>query len=349
MRVVSIVGARPQFIKASVVSKELIRAGVEEIVVHTGQHYDYNMSEIFFNELGLPKPLYRFTLKGRSHAQMSAEMLVNIEQVLISNSVDLVLLYGDTNSTLAGALAAAKLSIPIAHIEAGVRSFNKKMPEEINRILTDRVSTLLFCPTNEAIRNLKNEGIKENLFLVGDVMQDVAMSFNKFAKKPDFDISAEFFLATVHRAENCDDESRLESIFRALELIAKNTQVVLPLHPRVLKIVESKKIGRGITLVDPVPFFEMIWLLKSCKMVLTDSGGLQKEAYFYKKPCITLRDESEWVESIENNYNVLAGANSDKIVSLINHKFNTNFSKNLYGNGDSSIKIVKKILEFFNV
>lgn len=348
MKILTIVGARPQFIKASVVSKELQRRGVEEALLHTGQHYDAHMSQVFFEELKIPRPKYGFELSGKSHAEMTAEILVNCERVMAEERPDIVLVYGDTNSTLAGALAASKLHVPIAHIEAGLRSFNKKMPEEINRILTDQISSLLFCPTDEAVKNLASEGIETGVFQVGDVMQDVALAFGRFAKKPTIYVGENFILATIHRAENTDHPERLEAIFAALDEIAKTTQVILPLHPRTQKIIQHSKFSiQNLTIIQPVPFFEMLWLLKNCTMVMTDSGGVQKEAYFHGKPCVTLRDESEWVEILEQNYNILVGADKKKILESLHHNFSTDYSQRLYGDGDAAVKIVDEIKRFF--
>jgi len=347
LKIATIIGARPQFVKASVVSRALLRLGINETLIHTGQHYDENMSQVFFEELGIPKPTYRFELSGKTHGEMTAEILVNCEKVLNAEKPDILIVYGDTNSTLAGALAASKLHIPIAHIEAGLRSFNNKMPEEINRILTDRISTLLFCPTDEAVKNLKSEGIVNGVFQIGDVMQDVALEFGRFAKKPDIETEDRFLLCTIHRAENTDDESRLKSIFEALNKIAKDSQIILPLHPRTAKKLASiGEIDKHLKIIEPVPFFEMVWLLKNCDMVLTDSGGVQKEAYFHSKPCVTLRDETEWVETLEHNYNILAGADSRRIIDACKHDFNPDYSKKLYGDGDAAEKIVKNIVGY---
>ena len=349
MKIATIIGARPQFIKASVVSSELQKKGIEEILIHTGQHYDENMSQVFFEELKIPKPTYVFEIKERTHGAMTGEILKNCEKVLSSEKPDMVLIYGDTNSTLAGALAAVKLHIPIAHIEAGLRSFNHKMPEEINRILSDRISTLLFCPTDIAVKNLADEGITKGVFQVGDVMLDVALKFAKFANKPNIDVEDRFVLSTIHRAENTDDEVRLRDIFEGLIEISKRIPVILPLHPRTKKIVKTLNIKtNNLKIVEPVSFFEMIWLLKHCEMVFTDSGGLQKEAYFNQKPCVTLRDESEWVETIENNYNILVGTKKAKIVESLQYRFNTNYSKKLYGDGDTSSLIVDEMVKCFS-
>jgi len=300
----------------------------------------------------IPKPDFYLGVGGKSHGAMTGEMIIKLEEVMLKEKPDVVMVYGDTNSTLAGAISASKLHIPIAHVEAGLRSFNMKMPEEINRILTDRVSKWLFCPTNTAIENLKKEGFGNfdcKIIKSGDVMQDAAMFYRQYAKKPEnVNLKNEFILSTVHRAENTDDKQRLKNIFEALEEIAKDIQVVLPLHPRTEKILNKNNISlKNITLIEPVGYLEMVWLLDNSKMVITDSGGLQKEAYFFKKPCITLRDETEWVELIKNEFNVLSGTDKEKILDIYNNfVFNDNFSKELYGNGFASAKIVKELLEF---
>ncbi|WP_413944585.1 non-hydrolyzing UDP-N-acetylglucosamine 2-epimerase [Bdellovibrio sp. HCB-162] len=345
MKIVTIVGARPQFVKAAVVSRAIQKnPKIEEIIVHTGQHYDANMSDIFFEEMKIPKPKYNLGVSGLSHGAMTGEMLKGIEEILINEQPDWVLVYGDTNSTLAGALAASKLHIKIAHVEAGLRSFNMRMPEEVNRILTDRISTILFCPTDTAVANLKKEGyanINAKVVNVGDVMLDAANFYAEFA--PNTAPPTPFVLATLHRAENTDDEKRLKSIFHALREIGKSTQIILPLHPRTKKIVESLKIStEGIVITPPASYFEMISYLKSCSLVVTDSGGLQKEAYFFKKQCITLRDETEWVELVTSGTNVLTGSDSKKIVDTYNEmliqKKPPRF-ESLYGDGFAGEKI----------
>ena len=349
MKIVTILGARPQFIKAGSVSREIAKHNdIEEIIVHTGQHFDSNMSDIFFEEMKIPKPHYNLNINGLSHGAMTGQMLEKIEEILINEQPDWVMVYGDTNSTLAGALAATKLHIKVAHIEAGLRSFNMNMPEEINRILTDRVSNILFCPTQTAIDNLNNEGYEKLDIKVvnsGDVMQDGAMFYKKLAVKPTVELKNEYILATIHRAENTDDKERLKNIFEALNIIAEKQQVVLPLHPRTKKIIESLELNiENLTIIEPVGYLEMVYLIKNSSMILTDSGGLQKEAYFFEKPCITLRDETEWVELIENKFNVLAGANKNKILDLYdNFEFNNNFSINLYGAGSASSLIVQSL------
>ena len=351
MKILTIIGARPQFIKAGAVSREISKhKGLKETIVHTGQHYDSNMSDIFFEQMHIPKPDYYLGIGGKSHGAMTGEMIIKLEEVMLKEKPDVVMVYGDTNSTLAGNIAASKLHIPVAHVEAGLRSFNMKMPEEINRILTDRVSKWLFCPTDTAVKNLKKEGFENfdcKIIKSGDVMQDAAIFYKQYANKPEnVNVKKEFVLATVHRAENTDDINRLENIFEALDEISKDIQVILPLHPRTKKILTQNNINpKNITIIEPVGYLEMVWLLDNSKMVITDSGGLQKEAFFFKKPCITLRDETEWVELVENNFNILAGANKEKILNLYkNHKFNDCFEIDLYGNGKASEIICKELL-----
>jgi len=280
---------------------------------------------------------------------MTGQMLEKIEEVLLKEKPDWVIVYGDTNSTLAGALAASKLHIKVAHIEAGLRSFNMHMPEELNRILTDRVSTILFCPTNTAIKNLKNEGFDNfecKVIKSGDVMQDGAMFYKDLAVKPKCDIKEYYILCTIHRAENTDNEMRLRDIFEALNEIGNEKQIILPLHPRTRKIIEKLNISiDNLSIIEPVGYLEMVWLIDNCTLVMTDSGGLQKEAFFFEKPCITLRDETEWVELVENGFNVLVGADKDKMIeSYKKQKFNYNFDLNLYGGGDASRKIIRELV-----
>ena len=376
MKILTILGARPQFIKASLVSREIAKhSEIQEVIVHTGQHYDANMSDIFFEEMQIPKPDYFLGIGGKSHGAMTGQMIEKIEEVAIKEKPDWILVYGDTNSTLAGAIVASKLHIKLAHVEAGLRSFNMNMPEEINRILTDRVSTILFCPTETAMKNLKAEGFPfllaldhpQRIINVGDVMLDGAMFYRNLAKKPSLvnsdlclvnsettnhqpPITIPYILCTIHRAENTDDKNRLKNIFEALDEIAKEKQVILLLHPRTKKSIERYSLNTNyITLVEPVGYLEMVWLLDNCELVMTDSGGLQKEAYFFKKQCITLRDETEWVELVECGANILVGANKDKILEAYkNHKsLTTNHqSLNLYGGGKASEKIVEELLKF---
>jgi len=353
MKIVTILGARPQFIKAGTVSREFAKySEIEEIIVHTGQHFDANMSDVFFDEMKIPKPHYNLNINGLGHGAMTGQMLEMIEEVLLKEKPDWVMVYGDTNSTIAGALAASKLHIKVAHVEAGLRSFNMKMPEEVNRILTDRISSILFCPTQSAIDNLQKEGY-DNLDIRvvknGDVMQDGAMFYKDLAVAPNNVIlQKEYILSTVHRAENTDDPSRLEAIVEALNEIAKEIQIILPLHPRTKNILNKSDmtLSENITVIDPIGYLTMVFLIKNAKLIMTDSGGLQKEAFFFEKPCITLRDETEWIELIENGFNILAGANKEKIVEHYkSYKFNDDFSIDLYGGGKASEVIVKELLK----
>jgi len=356
MKILTILGARPQFIKASSVSRVISSHNeITEIIVHTGQHFDTNMSNIFFDEMKIPKPDYNLNINGLGHGAMTGQMLEKIEEVLLKEKPDWVIVYGDTNSTIAGALAAAKLHIKVVHIEAGLRSFNMNMPEEVNRILTDRISNILFCPTQSAINNLKKEGFpfklannnQQHINNVGDVMQDSAIFFAELAVKPQCNISNEYILCTIHRAENTDDIARLSQIIEALNHIHKSTQVILPLHPRTKQIIEKNHIPIDFTIIKPIGYLEMIWLINNCNFVMTDSGGLQKEAYFFKKPCITLRDETEWIELVENNFNKLVGASKSEIIDAVNNisNMNKNFDINLYGDGNASQKIIEELLK----
>lgn len=354
MKILTILGARPQFIKAGSVSREISKhKEIEEIIIHTGQHYDANMSDIFFEEMQISKPNHFLGIGGKSHGAMTGQMIEKIEEVTLKEKPDWMMVYGDTNSTLAGAIVASKLHIKLAHIEAGLRSFNMRMPEEINRILTDRVSSILFCPTDTAIHNLKNEGYDHQQCKIvksGDVMQDGANFYKSLAKKPNMEINKNFILCTIHRAENTDDEVRLKSIFEALNEIAKEEQVVLPIHPRTRKIIKSLKINVSkLKVIDPVGYLEMVWLIDNCKIVMTDSGGLQKEAYFFKKQCITLRDETEWIELVDCGINTLVGADKKQILQAYHNVADfkhTIFDLNLYGKGNISKLIIKELLKF---
>lgn len=350
MKLITIIGARPQFIKAAAVSREIAKHDdIKEIIVHTGQHFDANMSEIFFHQMQIPKPNYNLAINSLSHGAMTGRMMEKIEKILLAEKPDWVLVYGDTNSTIAGSLAATKLHIKVAHVEAGLRSFNMNMPEEINRIVTDRISDILFCPTETAVNNLKNEGyenIKTKIINCGDVMLDAALFYAPMSKKPQIELPEKFILSTIHRAENTDDPQRLKAIFEALSEISKQIPIVLPLHPRTKKIIGNYKLETtNLQIIEPVGYFEMVHLLQNCEMVMTDSGGLQKEAYFFAKLCITLRDETEWVELVENGFNKLVGADKNKIIKAFNEMFlkKINFNKNLYGNGFASQKIINEL------
>lgn len=354
MKIVTVVGARPQFIKAAVVSRVISKYDdVEEVIVHTGQHYDANMSEVFFSEMSIPVPKYNLHIGGGTHGAMTGKMLEKIEEVLLAEKPDVVLVYGDTDSTLAGALAAAKLHIPVAHVEAGLRSFNMRMPEEINRALTDRVSRWLFCPTETAVGNLRAEGYDKlgaDISCIGDVMYDAAIYYraqDKASAEIKALTEATYYLATVHRAENTDNPERMKGIFGALEEIAEHTKVVLPIHPRTRKILDSMGMKiKNITLLDPVGYFDMLYLQGHALAVFTDSGGVQKEAFFAGKPCVTLRDETEWVELVEHGYNVLTGAEKECILTA-EQELKTkklDFSLPLYGDGHAGEKIISELL-----
>lgn len=354
-KVLTVLGARPQFIKAATVSRKLSEYGIDETIVHTGQHFDDNMSKIFFEEMNIPKPKYNLNIHSLSHGAMTGRMIEQIEKIIIKETPDVVIVYGDTNSTLAGALSAQKLHIPIAHVEAGLRSFNLKMPEETNRILTDRISSYLFCPTDNAIKNLKNEGFENfpcSLIRSGDVMQDAALYYEKISDEKSQVIKklnlkdSKFILSTIHRQENTDNSSRLLNIIEALNELSKEYKIILPIHPRTQNIINKSSIQLDFEPVNPVGYFDMIQLIKNCEFVITDSGGLQKEAFFFKKYCITTRDETEWVELVENGFNVVASADKEIILQesqKISSK-SANFDMNLYGNGMAGESIVKSLL-----
>jgi len=352
MKILTILGARPQFINAASISREIAKyKELKEVIVHTGQHFDANMSDIFFDEMKIPKPNYNLNINGLSHGAMTGQMIERIEEVVLKEKPDWIIVYGDTNSTLAGAIVASKLHIKLAHIEAGLRSFNMKMPEEVNRILTDRVSDILFCPTDTAIENLQNEGydnFSSKIIKSGDVMQDGAMFYKKFATKPKCNIEENYILATIHRAENTDNEKRLRAVFEALNEIGKEKQVILPLHPRTKNIINKLNIDtNNLKIIDPVGYLDMVWLITNCELVMSDSGRLQKEAFFFHKPCITLRDETEWVELVEHNFNILVGADKEKILEVYkNAIFNQEFSMDFYGKGQASKKIVQGLIKY---
>ncbi len=373
MKICTIVGARPQFIKAAAVSRAIRKHNrktnsshsiITEVIIHTGQHYDRGMSDVFFKEMQIPRPACSLDIHGLSHGAMTGRMLEKIEAALLNENPDMVMVYGDTNSTLAGALAASKLHIPVAHVEAGLRSFNRRMPEETNRILTDHIATILFCPTRKAVELLAREGVASGdnnretsrastlepaAHLVGDVMFDAVLHYKKKSKKPDFPLPKHFILATIHRAENTDNPDRLTSITRAFEEIGRETPVVIPLHPRTRKMMRARfplsdlKLG----VMDPVGYLEMLYLLEKCEMVMTDSGGVQKEACFFKKPCVTIRDETEWVELVEHGFNRIAGCETESVRDAY-HEMKAkkiDFSVNLYGDGDAAGKIVSILNE----
>jgi len=359
LKIISIVGARPQFIKAAAVSRVLRKTqGVREVLVHTGQHYDANMSEVFFKELEIPRPDYNLGIGSATHGAQTGRMLEAIEEVLLREKPDWVLVYGDTNSTLAGALAAVKLHIPVAHIEAGLRSFSRRMPEEINRVLTDHASDILFAPTKAAVENLRREGIsEERIQLVGDVMYDVALYYGKKADcrsqilnqlelKP-----KEYILATIHRAENTDDPQRLRAIFEGFSEVAQEIKVVLPLHPRtraaLVEVGLYDKVARSVCLIEPVGYLDMVMLEKNARVIATDSGGVQKEAFFYRVPCLTLRDETEWVELVDLGWNrIIPPTSKERVSAGICENLQTSGGSDgyPYGDGESAERIVHLLM-----
>ena len=356
MRIISIIGARPQFIKASAISRAIrtynksTTDSINETIIHTGQHFDKNMSKVFFNELEIPEPDYNLEISGLKHGAMTGRMLEKIENILEEIQPNAVLIYGDTNSTLAGALAASKLHIPIAHIEAGLRSFNMNMPEEINRIISDRISTLLFCPTEEAIKNLHAEAVNSGTHLVGDVMYDAVKFYGEKAKN-DIDLdkwdltNKEYVLCTIHRAENTNDSLRLVSILDALQEITRQCKIILPLHPRTRQLINTYGINEklnDLNIIEPVSYLEMLRLEDSALAILTDSGGVQKEAFFNKVPCITLRDETEWVETVQLGWNQVVGTDKEKILASFNGipHWQTQTGMEPYGNGTAAEKIL---------
>ena len=378
LRIASIVGARPQFIKLAPIAKLLSSS---HLIIHTGQHYDYEMSQVFFEELGIKAPDYHLGVGSGPHGWQTAEMIKRIEDVLLKEKPDIVIVYGDTNSTLAGALTAAKLHILVAHVEAGLRSFNKKMPEEINRVLTDHCSDILFCPTETAVNNLREEGFT-NIFNngklidetsitsylsplvinVGDIMYDALLLYLELARKKSNILgklkltNTEYYLATLHRAENTDNLENLRNIFEALVEISKDTPIILPLHPRTKNSIKSLNPSLltshfSLRIIDPVSYFDMLILEANAKIIFTDSGGVQKEAFLFKVPCITLRNETEWIETLQSGWNILVGADREKIINahrMIAHNLINNnippHTYNFYGDGRASKKIIKVLL-----
>lgn len=356
IRIITIVGARPQFVKAAMLSRAISMCNkegmsFEEKLIHTGQHYDENMSRVFFHEMGILKPTWQLHCGNHTHGAMTGQMLMDIEKILIDNQPDYVLVYGDTNSTLAGALAASKLHIPVVHVEAGLRSFNKAMPEEINRILTDHVSSILCCPTQTAVQNLHKENITKGVYHVGDIMYDAALLFGKEAEQRSTILQTlglspkEFLLCTVHRAENTDSQERLCQIAQAWTEIAASERIVIPLHPRTKIYLEKYNLlatlqqQSNILFTAPLGFLDMVMLERNARIILTDSGGIQKEAYFHKTPCITLREETEWTETIESGWNQLAGFHAKDIIKCLS---TSNDRKEIqeYGDGNTAQKIL---------
>jgi UDP-GlcNAc3NAcA epimerase len=321
-----------------------------EVIIHTGQHFDQNMSDIFFNEMGLPKPDYNLNINQMSHGQMTAKMMEKIEPILMDEKPNGVLVYGDTNSTLAGSLTAAKLHMPVFHVEAGLRSYNRAMPEEINRVLTDHLSSLLFCPTENAVNILAKEGVQKGVENCGDVMYDAFLKFKQQIENGENEIpegDSPYVLATVHRPENTDNKNNLISIFKELDKINQKIRVVLPLHPRTKGQLHKFGIQTKIQWVEPVGYLSMLSLLNSAEMVITDSGGLQKEAFFAEKKCITVRDETEWIELIDIDVNRLSGPSELDGVFEGMRANECDFSKKLYGNGNAGKIIVDSMVEYF--
>lgn len=355
MKILTIVGARPQFIKASALSRAILNnPNFEEVIVHTGQHFDANMSDVFFDEMEIPTPKYHLNINSLSHGAMTGRMIEEIEKVLLAEKPDVLLVYGDTNSTLAGALAAKKIHIKVAHVEAGLRSFNMAMPEEINRILTDRISDFLFCPTDTAINNLKAEGYDNfncEIIKSGDVMYDAALYYKKKAQSTstilaDNNIeSGNYILATIHRQENTDNKANLAGIVEALNEVNASTKVLVPLHPRTKKIIADSGLSIDFAVIDPVGYIDMVQLTANAKLIMTDSGGLQKEAFFFGKNCVTMREQTEWVELVNHGFNITTGAVKDVIVNGYKIMLNkqNNFNVNLYGTGNAAEEILEGI------
>ena len=353
-----VLGARPQFIKAAPLSKSFQRQHFQELIIHTGQHYDQNMSDVFFNEMNIPKAKYNLGIGGGLHGEQTGKMLISLEKVFLEEKFHLVVVLGDTNSTLAGALVASKLHIPLAHVEAGLRSFNREMPEEINRVVTDHLSDLLFCPSMVSHDNLKEEGIQKNIHVVGDTMVDALMDFlpkveklNSFSK---YEMeSKKYFLLTIHRPFNADSDENLSEILKACT--KASYPVLFPCHPRtrnrakkVLKFLQQGSTLGKVKMIDPVGYLEMLSLQQNARMILTDSGGIQKEALYLKVPCLTLRSETEWIETFEGGWNQLINANEKLILSAMNKEYKLMEPPKPYGEGHSCNKIVKIISEFLN-
>ncbi len=358
MKILTIIGARPQFIKAAAVSRMFSQhLNINEIILHTGQHYDKNMSDIFFDEMNIPRPNYHLEINTLSHGAMTGRMMEAIEKILEIENPDFTMVYGDTNSTLAGALSAKKKHCKIVHVEAGLRSFNMDMPEEINRILTDRISDVLFCPTDTAVLNLYNEGFdkfQSKIIQNGDVMEDAALFYSKMAGEKSTIIQdlklegRDFVLCTIHRAENTDDPQRLTSLIDAINKINLKMDVVIPLHPRTLNKIKANNISLNAKILSPIGYFDMIRLIQESRLIMTDSGGLQKEAFFFNKYCLTLRDQTEWVELVNHDYNRLTGVDSLEIIKAFDYFMVKTFNKahDFYGGGKASSIIVDTLLTY---
>ncbi|MEW6096332.1 MAG: UDP-N-acetylglucosamine 2-epimerase (non-hydrolyzing) [bacterium] len=355
MKVATIVGARPQFIKLAPLSQK-IRLKCKEVLIHTGQHYDYEMSKVFFDELGIPSPDYHLGVGSESHAVQTGKMLIKIEEVLVKEKPNIVLVYGDTNSTLAGALATAKLNIPVGHVESGLRSFDHSMPEEINRVITDHLSSFCFAPTNTAVDNLKKEGIENGVYLTGDVMYDAALKGIEIAKSKSQILhqlgvkEKEYLLITLHRAGNTDISKNLTSIVNTL--IELEEKIVFPVHPRTKKalkdygLLDKLENNPYVIITAPVGYFDFLILEYHAKKILTDSGGVQKEAYFFKVPCITLRENTEWVETVKDGWNVLVGTNKNLIIQAVSAFNPDSKQRDVFGEGNASEKIAEILIDF---
>jgi UDP-GlcNAc3NAcA epimerase len=357
VKIITVVGARPQFIKAAAFSRAAAArrgSGLTEVLVHTGQHFDEMMSDVFFDELGIAAPAYNLGISGGTHGAMTGKMIEALERVLIEERPDWVLIYGDTNSTLAAALAAIKLHMPIAHVEAGLRSYNMRMPEEVNRIVADRLSSLLLCPTEASVANLAKEGLSNGVHLVGDVMYDLALHFAQVAEQRTNILARlgvapkAYVLATCHRAENTDNRENLAGVVRGLACLAASRPVVLPIHPRTReKIREYGLVGAlgSVTVIEPVSYLDMVALERHAEVIVTDSGGVQKEAFFYRVPCVTAREETEWVETVSAGWNTLVGSDSAKMIEAVNrHAQQERLDANPYGVGDAAERILDIML-----
>ena len=357
MKILTVIGARPQFIKAAPVSKALRAAGHQEFMVHTGQHYDPKMSQIFFDEMGIPAPNVNLEVGSGNHGWQTGKMLIGIEKFLLEERPGYVLVYGDTNSTLAGSLAAVKLHVPIAHVEAGLRSFNRQMPEEHNRVLSDHIADLLFCPTQGAVENLKKENIIQGVHNVGDVMYDAVMQFSEISKARSTVLSRlgihpkEYLLATVHRPANTDNPEHLKAIFDAFRKL--DEMIIFPVHPRtrskIAELIDDiEKFAPKLKLIEPVGYLDILSLEKNARMILTDSGGIQKEAYWLGVPCITLREETEWVETVNAGWNNVVGARKEAICSAVANWITPEDTPNFYGNGRAAENIAYILGENFS-
>jgi len=355
-KILTIAGTRPQLVKIAAVSR-VLRESFDEVLVNTGQHYDYNMAGVFFDELNIPKPDYDLGIGSDTHGRQTGKMMIAVEEIVEKEKPDAILVYGDTNSTLAGAIVASKLHIPIIHIEAGLRSYNKEMPEEINRVMTDHVSTLLFAPTDLAVGNLAKEGILDGVHQVGDVMYDAVLYNIALAEEKhtlaDYDLnSGEYVLGTIHRADNTDNKHRLEAVLKAFSALEE--KVYLPLHPRTKSKIDSFGLNsileqaNNIKIVEPISYLEMLLLEKHAKAIVTDSGGVQKEAYFAKVPCITLRDQTEWVETIETGWNQLVNPLEVNLAEKLSNLQLGEPIEDLYGDGNAAKKIVSILTSYFN-